>query len=67
MTNEAEGFTEFKFWLKPDQAMALAQFLKRTGHSDCEKLATSSDEAYLMMDGVNAVMAALAHEGFNPR
>lgn len=27
----------------------------------------SEDEAYLMMDGVNAVMRALSEAGFSPR
>ncbi|EDC6187939.1 hypothetical protein GAV31_22600 [Salmonella enterica subsp. enterica] len=53
--------------LTEDEAWALAQFVKRTSHSDCEKIATSEDEAYLMMDGVNAVMRSLAEAGISPR
>ncbi|MCT4708935.1 hypothetical protein MUA04_01705 [Enterobacteriaceae bacterium H11S18] len=53
--------------LNKDEARALAQFVKRTSHSDCEDKATSQNEAYLMMDGVNAVMKSLAEEGISPR
>ncbi|MFZ3896674.1 DUF7706 family protein [Salmonella enterica] len=48
-------------------AWALAQFCKRTSHSDCAERSTSEDEAYLMMDGVNAVMRGLSDSGVNPR
>lgn len=48
-------------------AWALAQFCKRTSHSDCAERSTSENEAYLMMDGVNAVMRGLAESGINPR
>ncbi|HDS4345646.1 TPA: hypothetical protein QH074_004335 [Enterobacter hormaechei subsp. steigerwaltii] len=49
------------------EAQALAQFVKRTGHSDASAKATSDIEAYLMMDGVNAVMRALELAGYAPR
>lgn len=48
-------------------AWALAQFCKRTTHQDCAERSTSEDEAYLMMDGVNAVMRELADSGISPR
>ena len=48
-------------------AWALAQFCKRASHQDCAERSTSEDEAYLMMDGVNAVMRELAESGINPR
>lgn len=48
-------------------AWALAQFCKRTSLQDCAERSTSEDEAYLMMDGVNAVMRELAESGINPR
>ncbi|EOC3945135.1 Uncharacterised protein [Salmonella enterica subsp. indica] len=48
-------------------AWALAQFCKRTSHSDCAERSTSEDEAYLMMDGVNAVMRGLAESNISPR
>ena len=46
---------------------ALAQLVKRLGFSDCRGLATSDIEAYLMMDGINQIMKALAEEGYAPR
>lgn len=55
------------FEIGREAAWALAQFCKRTTHQDCADRATSEDEAYSMMDGVNAVMCALAETGINPR
>ncbi|HAT3474055.1 TPA: hypothetical protein I8498_005235, partial [Serratia marcescens] len=49
------------------EAQALAQLVKRLGFSDCRGLATSDIEAYLMMDGINQIMKALAEEGYAPR
>ncbi|HGF3272631.1 TPA: hypothetical protein ACGAHT_004599 [Salmonella enterica subsp. enterica serovar Newport] len=48
-------------------AWALAQFCKRTTHHDCVERSQSEDEAYLMMDGVNGLMKALAEAGYAPR
>lgn len=53
--------------LDQNVAWALAQFCKRTTHQDCAERATSDNEAYDMMDGVNAVMRGLANSGVNPR
>lgn len=53
--------------LDTEVAWALAQFCKRTSYQDCAERSTSEDEAYLMMDGVNAVMRGLAESGINPR
>ncbi|EOM8699101.1 hypothetical protein ACNCVO_004692 [Escherichia coli] len=53
--------------LDQNVAWALAQFCKRTSHQDCAERSTSEDEAYLMMDGVNAVMREMAESGINPR
>ncbi|HHD2080343.1 TPA: hypothetical protein ACN1KX_005429 [Klebsiella pneumoniae] len=53
--------------LDTEVAWALAQFCKRTSHSDCAERSISEDEAYLMMDGVNAVMRELSKSGINPR
>ncbi|HBC0018007.1 TPA: hypothetical protein JG871_003926 [Enterobacter hormaechei subsp. xiangfangensis] len=53
--------------LPPDVAAALAQFVKRTTWTDARERATSDKEAYLMMDGVDAIMRALAEAGHAPR
>ncbi|MGK7247434.1 DUF7706 family protein [Buttiauxella agrestis] len=66
MSNESEKIT-VTFELTKAQALALAQFVKRTTFTDCHEHATSENEAYLMMDGVNSVMSGLAEAGFNPR
>ncbi|EGI6181627.1 hypothetical protein VW37_004056 [Salmonella enterica subsp. houtenae serovar 51:z4,z23:-] len=57
----------FCFELTHSQAWALAQFVKRTSHSDCEQKATSDDEAYMMFSAINAVMKGLDEEGVSPR
>ncbi|MJS61861.1 hypothetical protein DOC35_19455 [Salmonella enterica subsp. enterica] len=67
MTTEDPRNVEVTLTLTRPQALALAQFVKRTGHSHCEELATNENQAYLMMEGVNEIMRALAEEGFNPR
>ena len=64
MNNETVIVT---FELTKNEAWALAQFCKRTTHQDCAELSTSEEEAYTMMDGVNAVMRGLAESGIAPR
>ncbi|HHC1300653.1 TPA: hypothetical protein ACN7UR_005501, partial [Klebsiella pneumoniae] len=58
---------EVNLQLTHREAQALAQLVKRQGFSDCRRLATSDIEAYLMMDGINQLMKALAEEGYAPR
>ncbi|WP_350363389.1 DUF7706 family protein [Enterobacter hormaechei] len=53
---------EVNLQLTHREAQALAQLVKRQGFSDCRRLATSDIEAYLMMDGINQLMKALAEE-----
>ncbi|WP_313113010.1 hypothetical protein [Pseudescherichia sp.] len=45
---------------------ALAQFAKRSCWDDIRACATSSNQANLKMDGLNAVMLVLADEGYAP-
>lgn len=66
MNSQSENVT-VTFELSKVQALALAQFVKRTTFTDCQDHAVTEDEAYAMMDGVNAVMRGLAEVGFNPR
>lgn len=53
--------------LTHSESWALAQLVKRLGFSDRRRLATSDTEAYLMMDGIDQLMKALAEEGYSPR
>jgi hypothetical protein len=56
--------------LPPDEGRALAQFVKRTGHDDCQRLASRYDggqEADLMWSAVQKLQRALAEAGFAPR
>ena len=50
-----------------DQAWALAQLLKRIGHSDCRALAEDDQQAYQMIQATEHVRRALADAGIAPR
>ncbi|MFZ6732496.1 DUF7706 family protein [Undibacterium sp. Ji42W] len=54
-------------YMNDDQALALAQFLKRVKFSEFKQLAANIDEAYLMQEGALKVADALADNGFAPR
>lgn len=53
--------------LSPDQAWALAQFLKRAGVSDYQRLAVDEAEAYAMFYAAETLRAALIEAGYTPR
>lgn len=53
--------------LRPDLAMALAQFCKRACWSDFRACAVNDDEAYEMRDAIAAVREALQRHGYAPR
>lgn len=53
--------------LNAQEAMALAQFVKRVGFSDARSNAANESEAYLMMDAFARIQRALAEQGFAPR
>ncbi len=53
--------------LSDDEALALAQFLKRMGLDDYRKLSIDSDEAWTMLDAGERLRAALAAAGYTPR
>ncbi len=50
-----------------EQALALAQFLKRVGIDDYRTLAVDQDEAWHMLDAGERVRAALREVGIAPR
>jgi hypothetical protein len=53
-----------------DQAMALAQLVKRLGYDDAERLSSRYDggaERDAMLAGVDNLQRALADAGFAPR
>lgn len=62
-----EKRTELPVRLADDEALALAQFLKRAGFSQFRAMAVSDDEAYLMVYAASQVARALADVGFSPR
>lgn len=53
--------------LQEEEAWALAEFVKRAGHSDYRRLAASDQEAHEMQDAGKKVRAALAEKGIAPR
>lgn len=53
--------------LTPQEALALAQFVKRVGWSEFRQNAVDDDEAYVIRDAVDRVAAGLAHVGYAPR
>ena len=55
------------FDLPADEALALAQFLKRVGLDDYRQLAVDTDEAWTMQAAGERVRAALAEAGYAPR
>lgn len=58
---------ELTVTLTPEQAWALAQFLKRVGIDDYRGLAIDAEEAWLMLDAGERVRTALREAGVAPR
>lgn len=53
--------------LPPDQALALAQFVKRCCWGDMRTHSIDDAEAYRMRDAVDTLRSALADAGYAPR
>jgi len=53
--------------LDEEQALALAQFVKRVGWSEMRSCAVDDAEAYAIRSAVDALQRALAEAGFAPR
>ena len=53
--------------LPPDEAWAFAQFLKRAGQSDYQRLAANAGEADDMCCAAEAIRRALSDAGCAPR
>lgn len=53
--------------LPEDQAMALAQFLKRVGYDAYRQCAIDEREAYEMLFACDKLRRALADQGYAPR
>lgn len=56
-----------KVELSTAQAAALAQFCKRMRHDIARSIAVDDAESFEMMAAIDAVRAALAEAGYNPR
>lgn len=53
--------------LPEDQALALAQFLKRVGYDAYRQCAVDEHEAYEMLFACDKLRRALAEQGYAPR
>lgn len=62
-----EPLVQLTFDLSADEALALAQFLKRVGLDDYRRLAVDPDEAWTMLKAGERVRKALADAGYAPR
>ena len=61
---------KFTLEMPDDEAMALAQLVKRLGYDDCERLSSRYDgghERDAMIAGIDKLQRALAEAGFAPR
>ena len=67
MSLEQERTVEINVRLSEDEAMALAQFVKRIGFSECLQLAVNAPEAALMREGCHRIEHALSVVGYSPR
>ena len=66
-TDTTMSDTSITLNLTESEAIALAQFLKRSGFSDYRARATSDDEAYTMQMAAAKVREALVVKGVSPR
>ena len=53
--------------LTDDQALALAQFIKRVGYRAYRECAVDENEAYTMVYAADQLRQALARQGYAPR
>ena len=53
--------------LNEEQALALAQFVKRVGFAEMRCNAVDDQEAYLIRDAIDRVRIGLSDAGFTPR
>jgi hypothetical protein len=62
--------TKVHLELPSNEAMALAQLVKRLGYDDCERLSSRYDggqERDAMLAGIDKLQRALAESGYAPR
>ena len=57
----------FSVTLNDEDALAVAQFLKRVGWSEMRQNAVDDEESYRIRSGLAQVQKALAEEGYAPR
>jgi hypothetical protein len=60
-------FIDIRPRFSQEEALALAQLVKRITFSDVRQNAVDDAEAYLMLDAINEVQKALRGAGYDPR
>lgn len=58
---------KIEVYLSPDQALALAQFVKRVGWDAMRECAVDENETYRIRSALEQLRKGLAEEGFAPR
>jgi hypothetical protein len=58
---------DVKFEIPDQEALALAQLMKRIGWNEIRGNAIDDDEAYLMRDAIYRLQQGLSEAGYSPR
>lgn len=67
MPKRPEESVRIEVLLSDREALAFAQFLKRSCFADYRERAVDTDEAYIMVHAGEQFRAALTHAGYAPR
>lgn len=62
-----KGIEKLDLNVNDEEALALAQFVKRLSWSDLRSCAVSDDEAWLIKHAIDKLQNALREEGYSPR
>ena len=58
---------EINIEVNDEEAMALAQFVKRIGRSEIRVNSVNEEECYIIRDTIYKIQRALEEEGYSPR
>jgi hypothetical protein len=65
--DQGQPFIDIRARFSQEEALALAQLVKRITFSDVRQNAVDESEAYVMLDALNEVQKALREAGYDPR
>ena len=66
-SDELNTFVDITARLNGQEALALAQLIKRIAFTDIRQNAIDDAEAYVMLDALNQVRKSLQEAGYDPR